>query len=345
MSELGKKPILGISMGDPNGVGPEIILKTFRDPRMLDDCTPVVFGSAEAFEHYRELYKWKTFKYERIESLSEISKTKLNLLEVCHDFKEISPGANTQEAGRASFQSLRAAVEALKNQEVDALITAPINKHNIQSEEFSFPGHTEFFAAAAEQSEALMLLVHQNLRVGMVTGHVPLKEVSDHITAERIRSRLRMMEQSMRDDFNISHPKIAVLGLNPHAGDRGLLGKEERELIEPLLAEMQENGHHFFGPFAADGFFGSGGFRNFDAILAMYHDQALAPFKALAFNRGVNFTAGLPFVRTSPDHGTGYDIAGRGIAKEGSFREAVFCALDVLRSRKSLQLKEEEEIS
>jgi len=336
MADHTRRPVLGISMGDPNGLGPEVILKCFRDSRMMDQCVPLVFGSALAFEHYMSLYKWNTYKYKVIEGVNEIDRTCLNIIDVCPDFNEMSIGSSNKSGGMASWRSLDAAVKTLLANTIDALVTGPINKHNIQSADFTFPGHTEFLARQAGQEEALMLLVHQNLRVGMVTGHIPLKDVSSKITANSIRRKLKMMEKALIEDFGKESPKIAVLGLNPHAGDEGLLGTEEKELIAPLLAEMQENGHFFMGPFPADGFFGSGNFRNFDGILAMYHDQALAPFKSIAFNRGVNYTAGLPFIRTSPDHGTGYDIAGRGIASEGSFREAVFCALDVMRSRKAL---------
>lgn len=326
---------VAITSGDPHGIGLETVMKVFADPRMSESITPIIYAHPEAIKIHKRLNNIEEFQYTSIQQASEAHPKKVNLLNVWKDFKgTLEVGTATKEAGELAYKSLEAATADLAANKVDVLITSPINKDMIQSKDFDFPGHTEYLAKIAGTDKVLMFLVSDNLRVGIVTGHVPLKDVSAAITKEKIHEKLALMQESLAKDFGIPKPRIAVLGLNPHAGDNGLLGTEEKDVILPAVREAFEKGGLVFGPFGADGFFGSGAYKQFDAVLAMYHDQGLAPFKAIAFDNGVNFTAGLPIVRTSPDHGTGYDIAGKGKADESSLRAAVFVACDVYKKRK-----------
>lgn len=322
---------LGISIGDLNGIGCEIILKTFEDPRMLEFCTPVIFGSTKVINYQRKMLSMNV-AYNGIESASKAVIGKLNVVNVWKQTPNIEPGKETEEGGKYAFLSLQAAVSALKNDEVDVLVTAPINKHNIQSDEFKFPGHTDYLAQEL-QGQALMFMVTDDLKVGLLTDHVPVKEVSDHITAELVKAKIQMIHDSLKIDFRVRKPKIAVLGINPHTGDNGVIGKEDDEVLRPTIAKLQDSGKLVYGPYAADSFFGSGAHHKFDAILAAYHDQGLIPFKTLSFGKGVNYTAGLSKVRTSPDHGTAFEIAGKGEANHKSFEEAVFTALRIYKNR------------
>jgi 4-hydroxythreonine-4-phosphate dehydrogenase len=326
---------VAITSGDPHGVGIETIIKVFSDPRMAEVVTPVIYAHPEVIKVYRKNLHTDEFQYTSVQSASDVHHKKVNLINVWKEYKgPVQPGKPDKEAGEFAFRSLEAAVNDLAANKVDVIVTAPINKDTIQSKDFQFPGHTEYLAKFANTDKVLMFLVSDTLKVGIVTGHVPLKEVSQHISKEKILEKLQLMNESLLKDFGVNKPKIAVLGLNPHAGDNGLLGSEEKDIIIPAIREASDRGLYVFGPYGADGFFGSGNYKNFDAVLAMYHDQGLAPFKAIAFDHGVNFTAGLPVVRTSPDHGTSYDIAGKGVADESSLRAAVFTACDVYRKRK-----------
>lgn len=326
-----KKIVVGISLGDINGIGPEVILKTFEDSRMLDFCTPVVFGSTKVMSFHKKNLNSEVHLH-GIHKINEIAHGKVNLLNIWKEEIKIELGKATQTGGEYAAKSLTKAVEALKNNDIDLLLTAPINKDTIQSESFNFPGHTEFLAEKLE-GDSLMILLQDTLRVGLVTGHIPVSEISNHITEELIEKKVNILHHSLKQDFNINKPKIAVLALNPHAGDNGLLGKEEIEIIKPAVEKIKATGKLVYGPYAADGFFGSKTYEQFDAVLAMYHDQGLSPFKALAFGNGVNFTAGLTKVRVSPDHGTGFDITGKGIASAESFKEALFTGLKVFKNR------------
>lgn len=323
---------LGISMGDLNGIGTEIILKTFEDNRMLDFCTPVIFGSTKVMSYYRKALK-NNLAYQGVESIDKVVPGKCNVVNVWKDAPNIEPGQETEEGGKFALASLKAAVQALKEGHIDVLVTAPINKYNIQSDDFKFPGHTDFLAKELE-GEALMFMVTDDLKVGLLTDHVPVKEVSSHITPELIKKKVQLIHDSLQQDFCVRRPRIAVLGINPHTGDQGVIGKEDDEVLRPTLKELHEGGMLVFGPYSADSFFGSGTYRQFDAVVAAYHDQGLIPFKTLSFGRGVNFTAGLSKVRTSPDHGTAYEIAGQGKADHRSFEEAVFEAIAIFRNRK-----------
>jgi 4-hydroxythreonine-4-phosphate dehydrogenase len=325
------KPVIGISLGDINGIGPEVVLKALADPRILDMMTPVVYGSSKVLGYYRKALKMNNFQYHHMQGAA--LEDQVNVVNCWQEVIEIQMGQSNPEGGKAALLALQKAVEDLKAGRIEAIVTAPINKQNIQSDEFKFPGHTEFFTKAFDTKDSLMLLCSGSLRVGVVTGHVPLQEVPQLITKERVQYKLNILERSLRQDFGIGKPRIAVLGLNPHAGEEGLLGTEELEVIIPVIQDIKQKGRLVFGPFPADGFFGSGAYQKFDGILAMYHDQGLIPFKTLAFEQGVNYTAGLPIVRTSPDHGTAYDIAGQNIASESSMREALYLACDIARRR------------
>lgn len=329
-----KFPVIGITLGDMNGIGPEVIIKTFLDSRLLKLGTPVIYGSAKIISFYRKLLEADHFNYLQLSS-TEAPKTKnINVVNCWEESITVKPGKPTEEAGKYAFISLRQATDDLINGKLDALVTAPINKKTIQQESFKFPGHTEYLIQRCQVRDGLMLMISENLRIGVVTGHIPLQEVPGNITAESILRKLDIMTSSLTRDFGIAKPKIAVLGLNPHAGDQGLLGTEEQTILEPLLQDLKKHGSLVYGPFAADGFFGSQQFHHYDGVLAMYHDQGLIPFKSLSFGSGVNYTAGLPVIRTSPDHGTAYALAGKNRADESSFRAAVFAAMDLVKHRK-----------
>ncbi len=324
---------VGITCGDINGVGLEVIMKTFLDNRMHQVCTPVIYASNKMVSQQRKLLNMNDFQYLTVRSSNEIILRKTNVINCWEEEIPVEFGKETESGGRHALLSLRAALSDLKEHKTDVLVTAPINKHNIQSDEFKFNGHTEFLAEAFGTPDHLMFLVSSDLRVAVVAGHVPMKEVASKLSIEKIISKIKLMNQSLKRDFKIRKPRIAVLGLNPHAGDAGLIGSEEKDIIIPAIKKCFDEGVFVYGPYSADGFFGSAAYNNFDAVLAMYHDQGLIPFKTLTFSSGVNFTAGLPIVRTSPDHGTAYDIAGKGTANEDSFRQAIYTAIDILGNR------------
>ena len=328
---------LGITLGDYNGIGPEVIIKTLTDARILNFCTPIIYGSGALINKTRKLLSVENFSFQQIRQLSEFDNKRVNVINCWEEEHELSFGTPTAQSGKAALLSIQAASADLKAGLIDAVVTAPIDKDNIQSEEFHFPGHTEFFTSYFEAPESLMFLVSENLRVATATGHIPVKDVANKLTTEMLIKKLSILLESLKKDFGILKPRIAVLGLNPHAGENGLLGSEEKDVIIPAIRTLKEKGHLLFGPFPADGFFGTRQYQQVDATLAMYHDQGLIPFKTLAFENGVNFTAGLPIVRTSPDHGTAYNIAGKNLAQESSFREALFLALDILRKRATYQ--------
>ncbi|MBP3552372.1 MAG: 4-hydroxythreonine-4-phosphate dehydrogenase PdxA [Bacteroidaceae bacterium] len=330
---MSEKLRVGITHGDINGVGYEVILKAFDNAVMLDLCTPIVYGSPKVAAYHRKAIDSQT-GFTIINSATEANRGKLNILACVDDELKVELGNPTEDAGKAALASLERALADYREGLIDVLVTAPINKHTIQAENFHFPGHTEYIQERAGEGEkALMILMKDELRVALVTGHLPVKSISSAITKELIQEKLTIFERSLSRDFRIEKPRIAVLALNPHAGDQGLLGTEEQEVIIPALAEMKEKGMFCYGPYPADGFFGSELYTKFDGVLAMYHDQGLAPFKALAMEDGVNYTAGLPIVRTSPAHGTAYDIAGQGIASASSMRHAIYSALDIYRNR------------
>jgi 4-phospho-D-threonate 3-dehydrogenase / 4-phospho-D-erythronate 3-dehydrogenase len=326
------KIIVGISIGDLNGIGVEVILKTFEDKRMLDFCTPVLFGATKAISYHKKALNLET-PVHGITAINQINHNKINILNIWKEEVKIELGKATKESGNFAFKSLEASVEHLKENKIDVLVTAPINKENIQSEFFKTPGHTEYLEEKLE-GNSLMILMTDELRIGLITGHIPIAKVAETITPDLIKSKVDTMYNSLKQDFGINKPKIAVLSLNPHCGDNGIIGKEDDDIIKPTLTEIADSGKLVFGPYAADGFFGSETYKQFDGVLATYHDQGLAPFKALSFGKGVNFTAGLSHVRTSPDHGTGYDIAGKNQANSSSFKEALFTAIQVYKSRK-----------
>ncbi len=329
-----KKLIIGITAGDCNGIGYEVILKTFADPRLAEMFTPVIYGSKKYLYYYRKELALESVNFQLLENINAVQPKKINLVNCVDDAEEIQPGVVAKAAGIGSLQALERATKDLLENKIHALITAPINKDNIQSEEFKFPGHTEYLEKACGAADSLMFLVSPDLKIGVVTGHVPVAQVAGKISIDKILSKLTLMNKSLKNDFLIRKPKIAVLGLNPHAGDNGLLGKEEIEIISPAIAKAKAEGIFAHGPYSADGFFGNGMYKNFDGVLGMYHDQGLIPFKTLSFGSGVNFTAGLPIVRTSPDHGTAYEIAGQNKADESSFRNAIYSAMDILANRK-----------
>jgi len=336
MSKQQRKPVIGITVGDVNGIGPEVVIKSLQNTKILDHITPVVYGSTKTLSYYKKALEIEEFNYNQVKEEGNFHPKKVNVINCWEETLEINTGTSTKEAGGAAFIAIEAATKDLKNGVLDAVVTAPINKHNIQSEEFKFAGHTEYFTQALEAKESLMLLCSENLKVAVVTGHIPIKEVSGAITKEKVESKLKILIQSLKKDFGISKPKIAVLGLNPHAGEEGLIGSEDKEILLPIINEYRDKGHLCYGPFPADGFFGTGIYSKYDAVLAMYHDQGLIPFKTIAFDSGVNYTAGLSAIRTSPDHGTAYDIAGKNKANEQSMRQAIYLAVDIVKSRKEV---------
>ena len=329
-----KAPIIGISIGDVNGIGPEVIIKSLNNNKLTKYFTPVIYGSARVISFYRKKINADHFNFSPISTLEKIYHKKVNVFECWENQVELTPGKSSAVGGKCSFLALEKAVQHLTDGKIDALVTAPINKHNIQRDDFNFPGHTEYLTKKSGSSDGLMFLVANGLRVGVATGHILLKDITGKLTKETLERKILIMLNSLKMDFGITKPKIAVLGLNPHAGEDGLLGSEENEVIKPVVEEFKNKGNLVMGPFPSDGFFGAGQHTKFDGILAMYHDQGLIPFKTLAFAEGVNYTAGLSFVRTSPDHGTAYQIAGENQADESSMRAAIFCALDIVNQRK-----------
>ena len=333
MSERIKKIKVGISQGDINGIGYEVIMKTLLDNRINDLCIPLIYGSPKVSAYHRKALNITNFNLSTIKQAEEANPKRANILNCVDEDVRVELGKSTSIAGEASFKALETAVYDLIENKIDVLVTAPINKKNIQSENFSFPGHTEYLKSKFEADDVLMIMVSEIMKIGVVTGHIPISEVSSTLSKELIISKLKMFNRSLIEDFAIRKPRIAVLGLNPHSGDEGLIGTDEKEIIIPALTEAKDEGIMAIGPFAADGFFGSENFVKFDGILAMYHDQGLVPFKALAFDSGVNYTAGLPVVRTSPGHGTAYELAGQNRASENSFRNALYLALDIYNNR------------
>ena len=326
---------VGITQGDINGIGYEIILKTLSDNRINEFCVPVIYGSSRIASYYRKLIpSLENFSMNSINNVSEIHPKRVNIINCVTDDLRVEPGKPTEEAAHMALRALEMAVSDLKNGKIDVMLTAPFNKHAMQSDKFNFPGHTEYLSSAFGVQNHLMLLISDAMRIGVVTGHVPLSEVPQRLSKAHILDKLELLNRTLMFDFMIRRPRIAVLALNPHAGDCGLLGKEEEDIIIPVITEANKKNILAFGPYPADGFFGAVSYRRFDAILAMYHDQGLAPFKALSFDSGVNYTAGLPFVRTSPAHGVGYDIAGANKASPDSFRMALFTACDIFNNRK-----------
>lgn len=323
--------IVGISIGDLNGIGSEVILKTFEDNRMLELCTPVIFANVKILSFIKKQLNL-TAQLHGIDKIEQIIIGKINVLNIWREGVDLNFGTNDETVGKYAIKSFTAATKALKEDKIDVLVTAPINKYNIQSEEFKFPGHTDYLNQELD-GNALMFMVHDNLRVGLLTDHVPVNEVAKHLSEKLIILKVETIKKSLIQDFGINKPKIAVLALNPHAGDNGVIGKEDDELLKPTIKKLFEKGTLVFGPYAADGFFGSNQYEKFDAVIAAYHDQGLIPFKTLSFGKGVNFTAGLNKIRTSPDHGTAYEIAGKGIADHNSFKEAIYTAIDIYNSR------------
>jgi 4-hydroxythreonine-4-phosphate dehydrogenase len=329
------KIIIGITHGDINGIGYEVILKTLAEPKIIENFIPVIYGSSKVAAFYRKHLDIQGVNLNIINSIEELNPKRLNIVNCVDDDIKVEFGQSTPEAGKAALVAIERSTEDLKKGAIHAVVTAPINKHNIQSETFSFPGHTEYYEQNFKtDSPALMLLVNDVMRVAVVTGHIPVEKVSTKITSELILQKLQVLNASLKKDFSIVRPRIAVLGLNPHAGDGGVIGNEEQTVIIPALKDAEKQGIICVGPYPADGLFGSGNFKKFDAILAMYHDQGLVPFKTVSMDTGVNYTAGLSVIRTSPDHGTAYDIAGKNTASEESFRQALFMAYDIYQSRK-----------
>jgi 4-hydroxythreonine-4-phosphate dehydrogenase len=330
-----EKIIVGISIGDLNGIGPEVILKTFEDGRLLEMCTPVLFANVKIVSFLKKHLELSGF-IQGIDNLNQLVIGKINVLNVWKEGVDLEFGKNDPVIGGYAIKSFLAATKALKEEVIDVLVTAPINKYNIQSEEFKFPGHTDYLNQELE-GNALMLMVSGDLKVGLLTDHVAVNQVSKLLTKELLVEKIKNIQNTLIQDFGISKPKIAVLGLNPHCGDNGVIGKEDEEVIRPTVSKMFDDGNMVFGPFASDSFFGSLQYKNYDAVLAMYHDQGLIPFKTLSFGTGVNFTAGLNRIRTSPDHGTAFEIAGKNTADPVSFREAIYLALDVYSKRNEYQ--------
>lgn len=328
-----RKPKIGISVGDINGIGLEVIIKSLLNQGMMDLCTPVLYGSSKVVSYHKNIVA-SEFQFQNIHSADKAPQGKVGIINCWQETINISLGQPTAESGQFAAISLEHAVRDLKDKKLDALVTAPINKHAMQlGGGFPFPGHTEYLTKTLGASESLMLMVSEELRVGLVTNHVPISEVAHQVTKDLILQKIALMYDTLRMDFGIERPTIAVLGLNPHAGDGGAIGEAEDKIIRPAIVESKKGGTMVMGPFSADGFFGSGQYRKFDGILAMYHDQGLIPFKLLSFGQGVNYTAGLPAIRTSPDHGTAYDLAGKNLADPASFRQALFLAIDIARAR------------
>lgn len=326
---------VGISIGDLNGIGGEIVLRTFEDQRMLDFCTPVIFASAKTLNVVKKLLKID-MHFQGVDDASQAIEGKINVVNVWKEPVQINFGEEDKKVGEFAFRSLEAATSALKEDKIDILVTAPINKHTIQSESFNFPGHTDYLAKEL-QGNSLMFMITDTLKIGLLTDHVAVKDIVNNITPGLIEQKIGVIQKTLQQDFRISQPRIAVLGINPHSGDNGVIGKEDEEVMKPTLEKLRESGKLVFGPYSADSFFGSENYKNFDAIVAAYHDQGLIPFKTLSFGQGVNFTAGLSRVRTSPDHGTAYEIAGKNRADHNSFKEAVYKGIDIFRNRQEFQ--------
>ncbi|MDR6299757.1 4-hydroxythreonine-4-phosphate dehydrogenase PdxA [Mesonia maritima] len=332
MKKEQEKIRVGISIGDLNGIGSEVVLKTFEDSRMLDFCTPIVFANNKLLTFFKKHYKL-SLNFQGIDSADKAIDGKFNVVNTWKENVKVNFGKEDKKIGEYAFKSLEAATQALRENKIDVLVTAPINKNVIQSEKFNFPGHTDYLAKELE-GNSLMLMVGEQLKVGLLTDHVPVKEIANVITPELITRKVTIIEETLKKDFKVQKPKIAILGINPHSGDSGVIGKEDEEILKPTIQKISEKGKLVFGPYSADSFFGSKNYKNFDAVIAAYHDQGLIPFKTLSFGKGVNYTAGLNRIRTSPDHGTAYEIAGKGEADFHSFKEAVFSAIEIFKNRK-----------
>lgn len=328
---------IGITIGDINGIGPEVIIKALKDTRILSDCTPIIYGSTKTMSYHKKALNEEEFTYQSCKTAEDASPKKINIVNVWNDEIKFELGSITETGGKYAYLSLEKATEDLAANKIDILVTAPISKEAIIKAGFQFPGHTEYLAHLSGVDEALMVMVSPNLKVALVTSHIALKDVSKALTKEKVYAKIKALENSLKKDFGIIRPKIAVLGLNPHAGENGKMGTEESEAISPAIQQAKNENILAFGPYPADGFFGSNMLNQFDGILAMYHDQGLTAFKALAFDEGVNYTAGLPIVRTSPDHGTAFDIAGKNKASGQSFRSAIYLAMDVYRNRQFIK--------
>ena len=328
-----KLPVIGITHGDINGIGYEVILKTLCDSRIFDEFIPIVYGQSKVFSYYKKNFNMEDLSYTLIREVRQAQPGRINFINHTDSELKVEPGIPTSISGKASFEALKMAVDDLYKKNIDALVTAPVNKNNIQSEQFNFSSQKKYINSFCPELTPLMLMVWNNLRIGSVTNHISLKDVPQKITKDLIVSKLKVFNETLKLDFGIDYPRIAVMGLNPHTGEGGLYGREEIEMITPAVKEARDNGMLVFGPFSDDGFFGSAAWLKYDGILCMYHDQAMVPFKTLAVDGGVNFTAGLPVIRTAPDHGTGYDIANKNIANPDSFRHAIYLAIDVLKNR------------
>lgn len=328
-----EKPKIGITTGDLNGIGIEVIIKTFSDTRMLDLCTPIVFASNKAINYYRRITTDHPFNFTSTKDLATLNAKQVNIFNCWDEEVPIQPGALTESGGKYAVRSLQVAAQCLKDAQLDAIVTAPIHKSNTQIGDFTYTGHTPFFKDKFGAKDVLMLLYNNSLRVGLMTEHIPVSKIAENITKENLLSKITIFKDTLVKDFGIDKPKIAVLGLNPHAGDEGQIGNEEQTIIKPLIEQLHKQGLLIYGPYSADAFFARGSYASFDGVLAMYHDQGLIPFKTIAQGEGVNYTAGLSVIRTSPDHGTAFDIAGKNIADPSSFREAVFRAIDLIRQR------------
>lgn len=333
MTTTDHKPVIGITCGDINGIGIELIVKIFSDSRILDFCTPVIFANNKVFNFYRKSVPDANINFISIKELNRINHKQINLFNCWEEEVAITPGVQNETGGSYAVKSLTTAAQALKDELIDGLVTAPINKKNTQSPSFDFTGHTPYFKHLFSATDVVMFMVAENIKVALVTEHVAVKDIAQHINKNSIVSKLQLMNQSLKKDFGITKPRIAVLGLNPHAGDEGLIGKEDEEIIKPAVKDARQKDVFCFGPYPADAFFARGQHEKFDGVLAMYHDQGLIPFKSLAIGEGVNYTAGMKAVRTSPDHGTAYDISGKGKGDEASFRQAIFTCIDIINNR------------
>ncbi len=328
------KIVVGISQGDINGISYEVIIKSLMDNRIFDMCIPVVYGSPKVAAYHRKALNIDNFSFNNVRSADEVNIKRANIISCVDENIRVELGKSTELAGTSAFDALEKATQDLSEGKIDVLVTGPINKQNIQSDTFKFAGHTEYLQEKFQAEDVLMLMINDFFRIGVVTGHIPISQVSESITKEKIISKIKILNNSLISDFGIRKPRIAVLGLNPHASDNGLIGEEEKEIIIPALEEAREANVLTFGPFPADGFFGAGSYTKFDAVLAMYHDQGLIPFKSMAFDGGVNYTAGMKVVRTSPAHGTAYELAGKNEASADSFRKAIYYACDIFKARK-----------
>jgi 4-hydroxythreonine-4-phosphate dehydrogenase len=327
------KPRIGITLGDLNGIGPEVVIKALADNRLLSLVTPVVYGSTRVLSFYRKLMNMEEFNYSQVKTKGQFFTKSINVVNCWEDPVEILPGQPSRDAGKAALLSLKRVVEEVKEGLIDGFVTGPIDKNTIHGDDFPFRGHTEYLTHEFQAMESLMLMVGDDLKVGLATEHIAVKDIAHHISKERVELKIRLLELSLKKDFLIPKPKIAVLGLNPHAGDEGLIGTEEQTVIRPVIADLKTKGKLIFGPFPADGFFATGQHKKYDGVLAMFHDQGLIPSKYIAFENGVNYTAGLPVVRTSPDHGTAYAIAGKNQADESSLRQAIYLAASIIKNR------------